>query len=362
MLATGGPFTTIGDGLFSLGRSLLSQLDPERAHHLALASLERLAPLLPTPVAPIAHPLERIGLRFPNRLGLAAGLDKNGVAIDAWAAMGFGHVEVGTVTPRPQPGNPKPRLFRLPDHRAIINRMGFNNDGVSALVERLKTSRFLKGGGIVGVNIGKNATTPLAEAADDYLCCLREVYAVASYVTVNISSPNTADLRQLQHDVALDALLSQLKAEQATLSDRHGRYTPLLLKIAPDLTDAEIAVIAATVRRQRIDGLIATNTTIDRSAVAGERHAGEAGGLSGAPLYERSTSVLSALSTALAGEVLLIGVGGIDDVASAHGKWAAGAELLQLYSGLIYHGPGLIKRLLAANPAAKHDQPEDATR
>ena len=280
-----------------------------------------------------------MGLAFPNAVGLAAGLDKNAAHIDALATLGFGHIEVGTVTPRPQSGNPKPRLFRLPAAQAIINRMGFNNLGVDQLVRNVIDSSYR---GILGINIGKNKDTPNAQAVEDYLTCLDKVYAHASYVTVNISSPNTQNLRELQKDEALDALLSSIKLRQASLADQHGKYTPIALKIAPDLDEAQIAAIAALLMVHRLDAVIATNTTLARDAVQGLPHADEAGGLSGAPLREASTRVIRALAHHLKREIPIIGVGGISTGADASEKIAAGAQLVQLYSGLIYQGPGLI--------------------
>ncbi|QEL65416.1 dihydroorotate dehydrogenase 2 [Oryzomicrobium terrae] len=332
--------------LYTLLRSALFSLDPETAHHLGLsgmnfaaaAGLSRLvAPRVP------AHPVEVMGLTFPNPVGLAAGLDKNGEYIDGLAAMGFGAIEIGTVTPRAQPGNPKPRLFRLPQAQAIINRMGFNNHGVDGLLANVARSRFAQSGGVLGINIGKNFDTPIEKAADDYLTCLNKVYAVASYVTVNISSPNTKNLRELQRDEALDDLLGQLKAAQTRLAEQHGRYVPLALKIAPDLDDAQIVAIADALKRHRIDGVIATNTTIGREGVEGLPHSEEAGGLSGAPVRLKSDAVVRALATALAGEVPIIGVGGILNGLDARKKVEAGAQMVQLYTGFIYRGPDLIR-------------------
>jgi dihydroorotate dehydrogenase len=288
---------------------------------------------------PRAAPVTVMGLSSRTGSGLAAGLDKNGEAIDALANWGFGFVEVGTVTPRPQPGNPKPRLFRLPEAQGIINRMGFNNHGVDALIENVKAARFK---GILGINIGKNFDTPIEKAADDYLACLDKVYAHSSYVAVNISSPNTKNLRQLQGESELDALLGALKARQAELAQRHGKYVPLALKIAPDLDDSQIASIADALRRHRIDAVIATNTTLAREGVEHLPHGNEAGGLSGAPLFERSTGVLRRLTSALASELPVIASGGITDGAKALAKLEAGAALVQIYSGLIYRGPDLV--------------------
>ncbi len=294
-----------------------------------------------------------MGLHFPHPVGLAAGLDKNAEYIDALAALGFGFIEVGTVTPRPQPGNPRPRMFRLPAARAIINRMGFNNDGVDRLLENVRAARFPKQGGILGINIGKNATTPIENAAEDYLTCLDKVYGDASYVAVNISSPNTKNLRELQKDEALDDLLSRLKARQQTLTDQHGRYVPLALKIAPDLDNEQIVAIADALRRHRMDGVIATNTTLGRQGVEGLPHAEETGGLSGAPVYEKSTAVLKKLVTALQGEIPVVGVGGILEGAEAAAKISAGAQLVQLYTGFIYRGPELIAEAARAIAASR---------
>ena len=295
-----------------------------------------------------ADPVRVMGLDFPNPVGLAAGLDKNGEHVDALAALGFGFIEVGTVTPRPQPGNPRPRLFRLTDRQAIINRMGFNNDGVEKLLANVSAAKFARWGGVLGINIGKNFDTPIARAADDYLFCLDRVYSAASYVAVNISSPNTTNLRELQRDDALDALLGSLKEAQARLADQHGKYVPLALKIAPDLEDQQIQAIADLLRQHRMDGVIATNTTLSRAGVEGQRHADEAGGLSGAPLLAMSTAVVGKLATALAGEVPIIGVGGIIKGADAAAKIAAGASLVQFYTGFIYRGPELVAEAAAA--------------
>ncbi len=333
--------------LYDFARPLLFALDAEIAHELTLAGL-RTARALHLPVVcatPGGQPVRVMGLDFPNRVGLAAGLDKNGDCIDGLAALGFGFIEVGTVTPRPQPGNPRPRLFRIPERQAIINRLGFNNHGVDALVASVRRASYK---GILGINIGKNFDTPIERAADDYLACLRKVYPLASYVTVNISSPNTKNLRQLQETSELDALLGTLKNEQTALAQQHGRYVPLTLKIAPDLDEAQMRSIADVVRRHRIDAVIATNTTIGREGVVGLRHANEAGGLSGAPVQQKATAVLTALAHHLAGEVALIGVGGIMDGHSARAKLEAGAQLVQLYTGLIYRGPALVAEAVEA--------------
>jgi dihydroorotate dehydrogenase len=286
-----------------------------------------------------------MGLQFPNPVGLAAGLDKNGDYIDALASLGFGFIEIGTITPRPQPGNPEPRLFRVPQAQGIINRMGFNNDGVDALIQNVQRAKFK---GILGINIGKNFDTPLENAADDYLICLRKVYAYASYITVNISSPNTKNLRQLQEKSALENLLATLKQEQKKLADMHGKYTPVALKIAPDLEPEQISEIAELLLKHQVDGVIATNTTLSRTGVEGLPNADEAGGLSGAPVRERSTSVIRQLSTLLGDTIPIIGVGGILSGEDALEKMNAGASLVQLYSGLIYRGPALVKEVASA--------------
>jgi dihydroorotate dehydrogenase len=286
-----------------------------------------------------------MGLRFPNRVGLAAGLDKNGIAVDGLARLGFGFLEVGTVTPLAQPGNPQPRLFRIPEHQAIINRMGFNNGGIDALLVNLARANHT---GILGINIGKNAVTPIEKATDDYLIGLDKAYPRASYVTVNISSPNTKNLRQLQGESELDALLGALKGRQEALAQKHGRYVPLALKIAPDLDGAQITQISDALRRHRIDGVIATNTTLGREGVESSPVAAEAGGLSGAPVFEKSTIVVRKLAAALAGELPIIAAGGIDSAEKARAKIDAGASLVQIYSGLIYRGPALIKECIKA--------------
>ena len=337
--------------LYSLARPLLFSLDPEKAHDLALPALRfaasaGLTRLLPQP-AP--DPRTVMGLTFPNPVGLAAGLDKDGAYIDGLAALGFGFIEIGTVTPRAQPGNPKPRMFRLPEGQALINRMGFNNGGVDAFVRNVQASRFYQERqGILGLNIGKNADTPIERATDDYLHCLDKVYPYAAYVTVNISSPNTKNLRQLQEASELDALLSSLKQAQSRLADTHGRYVPLVLKIAPDLDNEQIDTIARALLRHRIDGVIASNTTITRDAVKGLAHADETGGLSGAPVRDLSTRVIRALHQTFRGEIPIIGVGGILNGSDAREKMTAGASLLQLYTGLIYRGPTLIRECTSA--------------
>ncbi len=334
--------------LYPLLRPLLFQLDPETAHNLTLTGLRKLHALgLLTPLLPrvAAAPTRVMGLDFPNPVGMAAGLDKNGEAIDALAALGFGFLELGAVTPRPQPGNPKPRLFRLPEARAIINRMGFNNLGVDALLRNLEARAFK---GIIGVNLGKNFDTPIERAADDYLILLNKLYGKVDFVTINISSPNTKNLRALQGGDELDALLGVIKAEQQRLTDRHGQYMPIAVKIAPDLEDTQIANMAALFRKHRIDALIATNTTLARDGVAHLAHGQETGGLSGAPVREKSTRVIQAFHAALAGELPIIGAGGILSGDDAREKMAAGADLLQIYSGLIYRGPELIRECVEA--------------
>ena len=343
---------------YSLARPFLFGLDPEHAHELTLGALARLqnTPLQCLWASPrVDDPLTLAGLRFPNRIGLAAGLDKNGRCIDGLVAMGFGFIEVGTVTPLAQPGNPRPRMFRLPEAKALINRLGFNNDGLAAFVSNVKRARFRGHGGILGLNIGKNAATPIERAVDDYLLCLDGVYPHADYVTVNISSPNTQGLRDLQSDTALDALLGAVQERKAALAAQHGRHVPVFVKIAPDLDAQQVDAIAATLRRHSLDGVIATNTTIARDAVAGLAHAGEAGGLSGAPVFEASNRVISQLRTALGKDFPIIGVGGVMSAADAVAKVAAGADLVQIYTGFIYQGPDLIHaaaRALSQNVAS----------
>lgn len=337
--------------LYSLIRKAFFSLDPEFAHGIGMSGIDflkrsGLSCLLAKPVP--AAPTKVMGLTFPNPVGLAAGLDKNGEHVDALAALGFGFIEIGTVTPRPQPGNPKPRMFRIPERQAIINRMGFNNLGVDQLLANIADSSFRKNGGILGINIGKNFDTPIEKAADDYLACLQKVYGSASYIAANISSPNTKNLRELQKDSALDALLGDLKAEQTRQAEKHGKYVPLVLKIAPDLDDEQIRTIAALLRQHRMDGVIATNTTLSREGVEGLPNAEETGGLSGGPVFERSTTVLKKLAGALAGEVPIIGVGGIMSGANAVAKISAGARLVQVYSGFIYRGPDLIREAAQA--------------
>ncbi|MEP6873386.1 MAG: quinone-dependent dihydroorotate dehydrogenase [Burkholderiales bacterium] len=330
---------------YALARPFLFGLDPEHAHELTLGALARLQN---TPMQcawqqrRVEDPVALAGLNFPNRIGLAAGLDKNGRCIDGLGAMGFGFIEVGTVTPKGQPGNPKPRMFRLPEASALINRLGFNNDGLDAFIANVERAQFRRNGGILGLNIGKNAATPIERAVDDYLLCLDGVYPHADYVTVNISSPNTKNLRALQSDDALDALLGAVQERKAALAKQHGRSVPIFVKIAPDLDEAQVGVIAATLARQRIDGVIATNTTIAREAVKSLRHGEEPGGLSGAPVFEASNRVIAQLRKALGAAYPIIGVGGVMNAADAQSKIAAGANLVQIYTGFIYHGPALI--------------------
>jgi dihydroorotate dehydrogenase len=326
--------------LYGLARPLLFALDPETAHRFTL----RLADFLSFPAVPSA-PVEAMGLKFPNPVGLAAGLDKDAAHIDGMARLGFGFLEVGTVTPRPQPGNPRPRLFRLTARNALINRFGFNNVGVDEFLRNVGRARWK---GILGINIGKNADTPAERAADDYAIGFEKVYSSAAYVTINISSPNTKNLRDLQQDRNLNDLLSRLSSLREKLADQHGKRVPLALKIAPDLENPQIASIADAVRRHRIDAVIATNTSTGRDGVEGELHANEAGGLSGAPITRRSTSILSKLHGILGNEVALIGAGGIMSGADAAQKRAAGASLVQLYTGLIYRGPALVPECVSA--------------
>lgn len=327
-------------------RKALFQLDAERAHELTLQQLHRVTG---TPLMHLVRqtlpfkPVNCMGLTFKNALGLAAGLDKNGECIDAFGAMGFGSIEIGTVTPRAQPGNDKPRMFRVLQAEGIINRMGFNNLGVDNLVENVKKSHF---DGVLGINIGKNKDTPVELGKDDYLTCMDKIYAWAGYITVNISSPNTPGLRTLQYGEALDDLLAAVKHKQKELEMLHHKYVPVAVKIAPDLSEEELIQIADSLVRHNIDGVIATNTTLDRSLVAGLKHADEAGGLSGRPVQMRSTEIIRRLSQELQGKLPIIGVGGIDSLVSAREKVAAGATLVQIYSGFIYRGPSLIKEIV----------------
>ena len=336
---------------------MLFGLDAELAHDLTLASIARLQN---TPAQHlwaqlrVADPVTVAGLHFPNRVGLAAGLDKNGRCIDGLGAMGFGFIEVGTVTPKAQPGNPKPRIFRLPAKQALINRLGFNNSGLAVFIANVRRAHsFRAAGGIVGLNIGKNAATPIERAVDDYLACLTGVYPYADYITVNISSPNTRNLRELQGDAALDGLLSVLQMRRMALTRQSGRRVPMFVKIAPDLEPAQVDVIAAALRKNGIDGVIATNTTVARDAVQGLPHAREVGGLSGKPVFEASNRIIRLLRSALGAGYPIIGVGGVLSGADARAKIDAGANLVQLYTGLIYQGPPLVTEVAQAlAPAA----------
>jgi dihydroorotate dehydrogenase len=340
---------------YALARPFLFGLDPETAHELTLHTLARAQG---TPLewaycnGRIEDPVTLAGLTFPNRVGLAAGLDKNARCIDGLGAMGFGFVEVGTVTPKGQPGNPKPRMFRLPEANALINRLGFNNDGLDAFIANVKQSRFRTRGHkapmLLGLNIGKNAATPIEDATSDYLACLDGVYPHADYVTVNISSPNTKNLRALQSDEALDALLSAIAARRAELANQHGRQVPVFVKIAPYLDEDQVQVIAATLQRHGMDGVVATNTTLSRDAVKGLKHAQEAGGLSGAPVLEASNRVIRQLRAALGHRFPIIGVGGILSADDAVSKIRAGADVVQIYTGLIYKGPALVQQVAQA--------------
>ncbi|MDO4640710.1 MAG: quinone-dependent dihydroorotate dehydrogenase [Neisseria sp.] len=332
--------------MYSLLRPFLFLSDAEKAHHFTLESLSfahRFGLLGKTDVQ--TKPTTLMGLSLPNPVGLAAGLDKNGQYIDALAALGFGFIEIGTLTPKPQDGNPKPRLFRIPDHMAVINRMGFNNRGIDTAIDNICNSRFK---GILGINIGKNAVTPIENAAEDYLICLEKAYPYASYITVNISSPNTKNLRALQGGDELSALLEALKNKQAQLAAQHGKYVPLAVKIAPDLDEAQIADIAHVVKQTEMDGIIATNTTIDKTALGNHPLAGEAGGLSGWPVREKSNAVLQSLVAHIDGKLPVIGVGGIMQGGDAAEKMRLGATAVQVYSGLVYRGPELVKECLRA--------------
>jgi dihydroorotate dehydrogenase len=347
---------------YALARPFLFGLDAETAHEITMAGLTA------TQGSPLTwaycngridDPITLAGLKFPNRIGMAAGLDKNARAIDGLGAMGFGFVEVGTVTPLAQPGNPKPRMFRLPAANALINRLGFNNEGLDAFLANVQKAKFRSAKSatpmLLGLNIGKNAATPIENATDDYLICLRGVYPHADYVTVNISSPNTKNLRALQSDEALDALLGAIAAERTVLKQKHGKAVPIFVKIAPDLDEAQIDVIAATLLRHKMDGVVATNTTLSREAVKGLPHAEEAGGLSGAPVLQASNQVIRQLRTALGKDFPIIGVGGVMSAADAVSKIEAGADVVQIYTGLIYKGPDLVKdAALAIKNGCKH--------
>ncbi|RZI67897.1 MAG: quinone-dependent dihydroorotate dehydrogenase [Variovorax sp.] len=342
--------------LYGLARPFLFGLDPEHAHEMTLNALARTQN---TPLAMayaskrVEDPVTLAGLHFPNRIGLAAGLDKNARCIDAFAAMGFGFVEVGTVTPKPQPGNAKPRMFRLPERDALINRLGFNNDGLDAFVANVRRARFRSASVpttpmLLGLNIGKNAATPIERATDDYLIALDGVYPHADYVTINISSPNTANLRSLQSDAALDGLLGALVERREALAEQHMKRVPLFLKIAPDLDEPQVQSIAATLTRHGMDGVIATNTTLSREAVAGLPHAEEAGGLSGAPVRKASDRVIAQLRRTLGAGFPIVGVGGVLSGADASAKLAAGADIVQIYTGLVYRGPALVSEAARA--------------
>ncbi|NCH74306.1 quinone-dependent dihydroorotate dehydrogenase [Cronobacter sakazakii] len=327
-------------------RKALFQLDPERAHELTFQQMRRVTG---TPLEALlrqkvpSKPVTCMGLTFKNPLGLAAGLDKNGECIDALGALGFGAVEIGTVTPRPQPGNDKPRLFRLVEAEGLINRMGFNNLGVDNLVENVKKAHF---DGVLGINIGKNKDTPVEQGKDDYLICMEKVFPYAGYIAINISSPNTPGLRSLQYGDALDDLLAAIKNQQQVLSQKHHKYVPVAVKIAPDLSLEELIQVADSLVRHNIDGVIATNTTLDRSLVQGMKYCDETGGLSGRPLQLKSTEIIRLLSQELQGRLPIIGVGGIDSIIAAREKIAAGASLIQIYSGFIFKGPPLVKEIV----------------
>ena len=346
---------------YALTRPFLFGMDAEAAHEL---TMDMLARGQHTPLQwawcneTVNDPVTLAGLQFPNRVGMAAGLDKNARCIDALGAMGFGFVEVGTVTPKAQPGNPKPRMFRLPEARALINRLGFNNEGLEAFLRNVQQAQFRKQTRqqrpmLLGLNIGKNATTPIENATSDYLICLEGVYPHADYVTVNISSPNTQNLRALQSDAALDALLGAIAERREALATQHQRRVPVFVKIAPDLDEAQVAVIAATLQRHGMDGVIATNTTISRTAVQGMRHAEETGGLSGAPVLEASNQVIRQLRAALGSGFPIIGVGGILSADDAVSKIRAGADVVQIYTGLIYEGPALVAKAAKAIKALR---------
>jgi dihydroorotate dehydrogenase len=340
-------FSAVFDAMYPLARSVLFRLEAEVAHHVSMCALriaEKTGLLgLVSPDDELSAPVEVMGLKFPNRVGLAAGLDKEGNTIDALGRLGFGCIEIGTITPRPQVGNPKPRLFRLIQQEAIINRMGFNNPGIDIGVENVRATKSFHG--IVGFNIGKNKDTPNENAADDYLICLRKAYPVADYVAVNLSSPNTPGLRDLQGAEASARLLDVLKKEQQKLAAEHGKQVPLLFKVAPDLDETHIRDLSQVFLDGGLDGLIATNTTLDRDLVAGHPRAAEAGGLSGRPVFEKSTATLRAFSSHLGSRIPIIGVGGISSLEDAREKIRAGASLVQIYTSFIYHGPKLVREL-----------------
>ena len=331
---------------YSIAQKIMMRIDPEKVHDWVLGFFHKTGNSLFNRFYSQkvkSDPVEVMGITFPNCVGLAAGLDKDGEAIDAFHKMGFGHIEVGTVTPKPQSGNPKPRMFRVKEEEAIINRMGFNNKGVDNLVENLKARR---SNILVGVNIGKNKDTPLDEGKNDYLMCMEKVYPHAAYITVNISSPNTPGLRSLQYGELLNELLSELKVKQSVLTEDHGRYVPLALKIAPDLSEKEIDSIAVSLLENKFDAVIATNTTLDRQGIIGLQHAEENGGLSGCPLFHSSTAVIAKLHSKLQKRIPIIGVGGINNAHDAQMKFDAGADLVQIYTGFIYQGPVLIKQII----------------
>jgi dihydroorotate dehydrogenase len=334
---------------YPLARKILFSLDAEVAHHTSMMGL-RLAEKtgllnLISPPLPDSDPIELMGLKFPNRIGLAAGLDKEGNTIDALGRLGFGFIEIGTITPRPQAGNPKPRLFRLIPQEAIINRMGFNNPGIDAGVKNVRAHKSFTGP--IGFNIGKNKDTPNQNAADDYLACLEKAYPVADYIAVNLSSPNTPGLRDLQAADSSARLLELLKASQEKLAEKHGKNVPILFKVAPDLEEQQVADLAKAFLNGGLDGLIATNTTLDREAVKDHPWANEAGGLSGRPVFEKSNAVLGAFASAFSGKIPIIGVGGISSKADAEEKFKAGADLVQIYTSFVYHGPTLVHKLVA---------------
>lgn len=339
--------SSVSDALYPIARSLLFRLDPEIAHDLSMKALrlsEKIGVLrLFFPDDEYLRPVELMGIRFPNRVGLAAGLDKEGNTIGALGRLGFGSIEIGTITPRPQSGNPRPRLFRLVPHEAVINRMGFNNPGIHEGVHNVKRTRGFNG--VIGFNIGKNKDTPNENAVDDYLICLREAYMVADYIAVNLSSPNTPGLRELQGAEASARLLEALKSEQQKLAATTGKYTPLLFKVAPDLEDGHIRALSKVFLDGGLDGLIATNTTLDRDAVAGHPYAAEAGGLSGRPVREKSNHVLASFSSEFSKKIPIIGVGGISSVDDAQDKLRLGASIVQIYTSFIYQGPPLVRSL-----------------